>query len=256
MPPRLQEIHPSLVHFPIALLPLSIGADLLGTLTGNRALSNAGKVLMPIAAGAAAISAAAGLVAQQEVHAQGVAEDLLVTHRNINLSLTAIGALMAARRLGEEKAGAGYLAVGLAGLGALSYSAYLGGKMTYEHGMGVKPADGLRHGDTPAVSLEEAPSAAKRAWDDLKEATAVTLADLRAGRIAPAIGESFENPDAAPPSVGTGPDSRSLDGRGAAAHGVTAAGTSGNGRHAAPARDGGGTEGLADHGAGSPETLP
>ncbi len=246
MPPRLQELHPSLVHFPIALLPLSIGADLLGTITGSRALSNAGRVLMPIAAGAAAISAAAGLVAQQEVNAEGVAGDLLVTHRNMNLSLTAISALMAARRAGAEKAGVGYLALGLAGLGALSYSAYLGGKMTYEHGLGVKPADGLRKGDTPALSIDEAPSAAKQAWTDLKEATAVTIADLKAGRIAPAIGESLENPDAAPPSVGTAPDGRSLDGR--SLDGRSAA--------AAHARGNGGTDLLADRGAGSPEAMP
>ena len=261
MPPRLQEIHPSLVHFPIALLPLSIGADLLGTLTGSRALSNAGRVLMPIAAGAAAISAAAGLVAQQEVNAEGVAGDLLVTHRNMNLSLTAISALMAARRLGEEKAGAGYLALGLAGLGALSYSAYLGGKMTYEHGMGVKPADGLSKGDAPAVSLEEAPSAAKRAWEDLKEATAVTLADLRAGRIAPALGESFENYESAPPSVGTDDEGHSRDGRehqGGATAGAAPAPGSGWGAHAGGSRgmDDRSTDRLADHGAGSPETLP
>lgn len=257
MPPRLQEIHPSLVHFPIALMPLSIGADLLGTLTGNRALSQAGKVLMPIAAGAAAISATAGLVAQQEVNAEGVAGDLLVTHRNLNLSLTAISALMAARRLGEEKAGAGYLALGLAGLGVLSYSAYLGGKMTYEHGMGVKPADGLSKGETPALSLGEAPSAAKRAWEDLKEATAVTVADLRAGRIAPALGESFENYESAPPSVGTNPEGHSRDGREHQGGATAGAGA----RAAAHARGNGGTDNgsadrLADHGAGSPETLP
>lgn len=227
MPPRLNEIHPSIVHFPIAVLPIAIGADLLGRLTGSRSLSEIGRVLMPVAAAGAAVSAATGLIAQQEVNAAGTAGDLLVTHRNLNLSLTAITALMAARRWSEDEAGSGYLALGLAGLGALSYSAYLGGKMVYEHGVGVKPADGLRDGDSPAVSPSEAPTAARRAYEDLKQGAATAVADLRAGRIAPAIGQSLENPTAAPPTNG-----------------------------AAPSRDDGGMDGLAEHGAGSPETLP
>ncbi len=238
MPPRLQELHPSIVHFPIAVLPIALGADLLGRLTGSRALSEVGRVLMPVAAAGAAVSAATGLIAQQEVNAGGVAGDILVTHRNLNLSLTAITALMAARRWSEDEAGVGYLALGLAGLGALSYSAYLGGKMVYEHGVGVKPADGLAHGDSPALSPSEAPSAARRALNDLRDGAAVAVADVKAGRIAPAIGESLENPTGASPR-------RNGNGQ----HAASSAG-------AAPSSAAGGTDRLADHGAGSPETLP
>ncbi|HEY0776501.1 MAG TPA: DUF2231 domain-containing protein [Gemmatirosa sp.] len=232
MPPRLHEIHPAIVHFPIAVLPIALGADLLGRVTGSRTLSDVGRALMPLAAAGAAVSAATGLIAQQEVSAEGVAGDILVTHRNLNLSLTAITALMAVSRWSEDEAGAGYLALGLAGLGALSYSAYLGSKMVYEHGVGVKPADGLAHGESPALSPSEAPSAARRALADLKDGAAVAVADVRAGRLAPAIGESLENPTAAPPRS--------------------------NGRHAdaAPWSAGRGTDSIADHGAGSPETLP
>lgn len=39
---RLHELHPSLVHFPIALLPTSIGSDLVGTLTRSRRLLELG----------------------------------------------------------------------------------------------------------------------------------------------------------------------------------------------------------------------
>ena len=238
MPPRLQELHPSIVHFPIAVLPIAIGADLLGRVTGSRALSEVGRMLMPVAAVGAAVSAVTGLIAQEEVQASGVASDMLVTHRNLNVSLTTVTALMAARRWGEDKAGPGYLALGLAGLGALSYSAYLGGKMVYEHGLGVKPADGLRTGDSPALSPSEAPSAARRALDDLKQGAAHALADLKAGRIVPAIGESLENPTGAPP-------------------GASPAGRNGsNAAASAPSNGSGGMDHLADHGAGSPETLP
>lgn len=191
---KLQELHPSLVHFPIALLPVAIGADLLARVTGSRRLSTVGKALMPVAAASAAISAAAGLVAQQEVKAEGEAQALLVTHRNLNLSLTAISGLMAAYRMGEEEAGAGYLALGLAGLGALSYSAYLGGKMVYEHGVGVKPADGLRDGDTAEVKPGQLGDAARRIGADLAASVRPVVDDIKAGNLAPALGHSHENP--------------------------------------------------------------
>ncbi len=201
---RLHEVHPSIVHFPIAAMPLAIGADLLGRVTGSERLSDAGRVLMPIAAASAAISAVFGLIAQEEVNAEGEAGNLLITHRNLNLSLTSVSALMAAWRWGKREAGAGYLALGLAGLGALSYSAYLGGKMVYEHGMGVKPADGLKHGDSPELTPSQAGEAARRAVADLELAVPHSVEDLRAGRVVPAMGHTHENPAAAPPSAPPG----------------------------------------------------
>lgn len=236
MAAKLQELHPSLVHFPIALLPVSIVADLLAHVTGSRRLSAVGRALMPVAAASAAVAAAAGLVAQQEVQATGEAEALLITHRNMNLSLTAVTALMAGWRLSEDEAGPGYLALGLAGLGALSYSAYLGGKMVYEHGLGVQPAAGLKDGNAPDLELKPGhlADAGRRAWDDLKSSVAPTVADLKAGRIAPAVGHSHENPSATPPGA-QGP---------AGAYG---GGSNGNGNY--PAAD-------VSEGAGSPEAIP
>ena len=239
MPPRLNELHPSLVHFPIALLPVAIGADLLARVTGSRRLADTGRALMPIAAASAAISAAAGLVAAVEVNAQGKAGDLLVTHRNLNLSLTAITGLMAAWRWREEEAGPGYLALGLAGLGALSYSAYLGGKMVYEHGVGVKPADGLQDGDSPAIAPGHFTEAAKRAAHDLQASIPPIVEDLKAGRIVPSIGQDIENPE------GFAPTGRPV---GSAARGSTGGATNGAAYDAgaAPAPDG----------AGAPESIP
>ncbi|MDF1502915.1 DUF2231 domain-containing protein [Roseisolibacter sp. H3M3-2] len=199
MPVRLQELHPSLVHFPIALLPAAVAADLLARLTDSDALAEAGRVLMPVAAASAVVSAAAGLVAQEEVRAEGVAHDLLATHRTLNVALTAIGTAMAAYRVGVRRPGARYLAVGLAGLGALGYSAYLGGKMVYEHGVGVKPADGLRDGDSPELAPGHFGEAARRAVRDVETAIPTAVEEMRAGDLLPAIGRDLENPAALPP---------------------------------------------------------
>lgn len=117
MPVRLHEVHPAVVHFPIAVLPLAIGADLVGRRTGNEGLRDAGRTLMPIAAASAALSAATGLVAQEEVEADGRAHDVLVTHRNINLGMVALTATMAVWRSRRAEPSAACLALGLAGLG-------------------------------------------------------------------------------------------------------------------------------------------
>jgi uncharacterized membrane protein len=212
---RLSEIHPALVHFPIALMPAAVGADLLANTTDSQKLADAGRVLMPIAAASAAISAVFGLIAQSEVKAEGKAYDLLVTHRNLNLGLTAVGTVMAAWRMGKRRAGAGYLATGLAGLAAMSYSAYLGSKMVYEHGLGVKPADGLRAGDSPEVVPGSLTEAAGRAVDDLQRAIPSVVDDARAGRVVPALLQDVENHTAQRPGE-QGRGLEAIDGAGAA----------------------------------------
>ena len=113
MPIGLQEMHPAVVHFPIAFLPLSLGADALGRLTGDYALLEMGRRTMPLAAAAAVNAAAFGLIAQQAVRAEGQAHDLLVTHRTLNAGLVALTTALAAARVRrrEVRFGAGDVAL-------------------------------------------------------------------------------------------------------------------------------------------------
>ena len=55
---RTHELHPTLVHFPLTLVPAALALDAIGEATDNEALMNAGKALMPIAAVSAAITGA------------------------------------------------------------------------------------------------------------------------------------------------------------------------------------------------------
>lgn len=151
MPMRLQEVHPTLVHYPLAFFPLAILSDLLGSLSGSRPLKTAGRRLMPLAAVSAAVTGAAGLIAQQSVRTTPQAMRVLHRHRTLNLSLIAAGTVMTFIRMRRENPGAGYLAAGLGALAAMSYSAYLGGKLVYEHGTGVRAAGGLIEGEAPEV---------------------------------------------------------------------------------------------------------
>jgi uncharacterized membrane protein len=123
---------------------VAIGADLVGRLVGSESLREAGRHIMPLAAGAAAASALTGLLAQSVVEADGPAHRALVAHRSINLGVGGASVAMAAWRWRRRSPSAGYLAAGLAALALVTYSAYLGSKMVYEYGVGVDAAGGTR----------------------------------------------------------------------------------------------------------------
>jgi hypothetical protein len=104
----------------------------------------------------------------------------------------------------KESPGAGYFALALAGLGALTYSAYLGDKMVYEHGLGVKPADGLRDGDSPELLPSNARDVARRVGQDVERGIAHAIEDYRSGDVLPALGHRHENPTAGRAAGGLG----------------------------------------------------
>jgi uncharacterized membrane protein len=198
MPIGLQEMHPAVVHFPIAFLPLSLGADALGRLTGDYALLEMGRRTMPLAAAGAVTAAAFGLIAQQAVHAEGQAHDLLVTHRTLNAGVVGVTLAMAAGRMRRSRPGLGYLAVGLAALGAMGYSAYVGGRMAYEHGVGVKPAGGLNEARGPEVGLGNLRESAAIAADNLAHGAAGAARESASGDLAPVLSspdKAFDDPE-------------------------------------------------------------
>lgn len=188
---RLQEVHPALVHYPLAFLPLAVGADLLGRATGSRPLREMGRLGVTLAAGSAALAAVAGLAAQQEVNVEEGSEayDLLLTHRTINLTAVIGATAMAAWRWGRKEASPTYLALGLGALGMVGYSAYLGGKMVYEHGLGVAAADGIfeEAHPVPEITRETAADAVRYAARDVADGARNAIRQMRQGEIVPAL---------------------------------------------------------------------
>ncbi|MHB1223258.1 MAG: DUF2231 domain-containing protein [Gemmatimonadaceae bacterium] len=188
---RLQEVHPSLVHYPLAFLPLAVGADLLGRATGSKLLSEIGRLGMTLAAGSAALAAVAGLAAQQEVNAEEGSEayDILITHRTINLAAVVGATAMAGWRWNRDGASSTYLALGLGALGMVGYSAYLGGKMVYEHGLGVAAAGGIfeEAHPVPEITRETAAEAARYAARDVADGARNAIRQMRQGEIVPAL---------------------------------------------------------------------
>ena len=184
---RLHEVHPSLVHLPITLLPVAIGADLLGQVTGNRTLLELGKRTIGLAAAGAAVSAVTGLIAQEEVNVHDETMDMLITHRNINLAATLVTGLLATWRARRDRPTLAYLGLGLAGIGAVAYSAYLGGTLVYQHGVGVAPAGGQWRENEPALGAGETGRVVKDVATDLAHGVKHLAQELRQGKIAPSL---------------------------------------------------------------------
>lgn len=182
---RIQEVHPAVVHFPIALFPTAIAADLLGRLADNQSLCDAGRRGVALAAGSAVLSAATGAIAQETVKVDGYAHDLLVAHRNLNLGFLALATGMAVYRSSSERPGGGYLALGLAGIGLVTYSAYLGGHMVYEYGVAVKAAGTVKEEQAPLLRAKEIARVGRvtvrNLWDGLRH----TVEGLAQGQFVP-----------------------------------------------------------------------
>ena len=204
MPMRLQEVHPSLVHFPIALLPAALASDALGAISKSEILLGMGRRLISVAAISAAVAAATGLVAQEEVNAEGRAHDLLVTHRNLNVALVGLIAALAVLRGRSHRPSFGYLVGGIIGLVGMTYTAYLGGKMVYAHGLGVEPARGVRDGHAPPLTRPHVTDVVRHAVDDLEHGARHAVDHVLQGDLAPAL-KSEDEKDRGGVS-GSGPD--------------------------------------------------
>lgn len=176
---RLHEAHPTLVHYPLALFPAALICDTIGWLTGSRALLRAGATLMPLATASAGVAGAAGLAAQEAVEARGHAHDMLSTHRTLNLTLVALTTAMSLVRARRDEPPAGYLLAGWAGLMAMSYSAYLGGKMVYDHGVGVRAAGGVRDARSPELHLGNVGQVGRTAGRNIRDGVRHGVEEMR-----------------------------------------------------------------------------
>lgn len=163
---QLQEMHPALVHLPIALLPLAVGADVIGSLTDNDSLLSFGQKAIGVAAVGAIGSAVTGLIAGEEVNVEGASEDMLITHRNLNFIATLVATGMALWRFKHRKPNAAYLGVGA---------------------VGVEPAKGVYRKDAPALKSGQIGSFAKTAGTDLVHGVQHMAQEVAKGRLIPTL---------------------------------------------------------------------
>jgi uncharacterized membrane protein len=142
----LQNIHPLLVHFPIALLTLFFALDLIGSLAKRPEWRQIAGAFLYLGTLFAACTVAAGLAAAETVAHGGDVHEIMEHHEHLGISVLSLAAALSAWRLlskGRIVGPANTLYLLAAGIlsGLLAFTADLGGLMVYKHGVSVQIAD-------------------------------------------------------------------------------------------------------------------
>ncbi len=155
---RTHELHPALVHAPLALLPTAAIVDLIAaTRPRDRRLDRTGRTLWWATAGSGLAAGLAGMAASQEIDLPSDrARDMMFLHGIGNAGLV-IAALGVAIFRSRNRASLTSALAGLLAAGAASYTAYLGGELVYTHGAGVTRLGGAA-AQAPALFSREGPA--------------------------------------------------------------------------------------------------
>ena len=163
IPDWAPNIHPLVVHFPIALLLAAVVTDLLSVvLTRRPALREAATWLYCAGAGTAVAAYLTGSSAADSMLLPAEVTPLVDVHDNWAFRTTALFALLAAARLAlprfltlKAPAWWGALALALVGAGMLYETAERGGQLVFQHGLGVQAITT----DAPVAELLPEPTA-------------------------------------------------------------------------------------------------
>jgi uncharacterized membrane protein len=154
LPGWAPNLHPLVVHFPIAWLIAAVAVDVLSVLLPRATWTQAtAGWLYPAAALSALAAYLSGRQAAAGVLMPGTAQPIVMEHWNWALATTSYFAAIALVRLALTRrravpasARASAAAAGFVGLWLLVNTADRGARLVYEHGVGVMP----RAQSTPA----------------------------------------------------------------------------------------------------------
>jgi uncharacterized membrane protein len=147
VPDWAPNIHPFLVHFPIALLSTAAVVDLVGwAFRRNTLLRQFATVLYVLGTGAAAATYFTGRAASQAIWLPGMAQAVLREHWDWALRTLWFFAIVTSVRLwllrpSRRDPGPAVIAAlalaGLVGIGLLLETGERGGRLVYQHGVGT-----------------------------------------------------------------------------------------------------------------------
>lgn len=141
----MKPAHPLVVHFPIGLLFLSVGADLVAFFTGSASLRSTGWWALAGASLGGVATVAAGVFDMRRATLQEDVHRLVHQHMKVGFALlAAIIGLTAWRwtvyRQPEHAVSAVYLDVALLAVGLAGFQGWLGGELVYSYGVFVQRA--------------------------------------------------------------------------------------------------------------------
>jgi len=139
----MDNIHPLLVHFPIAFLSAFFALDLVGTLAKKPQWRNVATWLLYFGTVAALFTVIAGLIAASSVAHVGNVHDIMERHEQIGISVLSTAILLSVWRIKSGvllRGGANNFFLLLSALLCLlmMLGADLGGLMVYQYGVAVK----------------------------------------------------------------------------------------------------------------------
>jgi uncharacterized membrane protein len=147
LPDWAPNIHPLLVHFPIALLCGAAAADVAGwAFHRNSQLRHSATLMYLLGTGAAAAAYLTGRAASQTIWLPGMAQAVLGEHwtwalRTVWFFAIVTGVrlllLRPSRREPSPAIVAALVLVGLVGIGLVFETGNRGGRLVYQHGVGT-----------------------------------------------------------------------------------------------------------------------
>lgn len=149
----MSPVHPALVHYPIALVTLSVLADVIGFFVDSQSLQNAGWWALLGAAIKQAGYHGEGRADMTREKIEPAAHRRVHTHMKVGLTLfAALAALTVWRWLIYSSLahpiGWIYLVVACLVLGLAFFQGWLGGELVFADGVGVAPTgSGREHAD-------------------------------------------------------------------------------------------------------------
>lgn len=147
------NIHPLLVHFPVALLSAFLFTDILAGLRKSQTLETSATWLLYLGTLGALAAAAAGLVAAQIVPHGDEVHAIMNRHAFLGLTVASLSVLLSLWRFMAGQTLASGMGRGLNWFlaimiwGCLFFGADLGGTMVYQYGVGVQKLQDARQAE-------------------------------------------------------------------------------------------------------------
>jgi len=140
----MQNLHPALAHFPVALLLTGFLFDVLSTVLKKDSLRVSGWWCLLVGGLSLIAAIASGIYTENTVGHNDVSHTIMARHKQVEYMTVALfGILLVWRSLKQTMLPKTviqlilYYAIGVFAVGTMVYGANLGGRLVYEYGVGV-----------------------------------------------------------------------------------------------------------------------